>query len=356
MDRVLEFLSGAPVLLHSAAVLAMAVIVLGVLNRILQRNAGQSRRFRHQLTMLAATLVTVLAVILALPLDAETQGQLLGLYGILVSAAIALSASTLLGNAMAGIMLKTVRNFRSGDFVQVGDHFGRVTERGLFHTEIQTPDRDLTTLPNLFLATTPVKVLRSSGTVVSATCSLGYDIHHGRIEELLLAAAAKARLEDAFVQVLQLGDFSVTYKVAGLLKDVKSLLAARSRLRTAMLDVLHEGDVEIVSPSFRNVRNYDADETFIPDRPHLAAVPVQDAAPMDVVFDKAEEAESLATLEQRRQQIRKELKEVQQAVKDAVSEQAAERSRKRLAVLQARLEVIEQGIADRREGIEEDDG
>jgi len=37
----------------------------------------------------------------------------------------------------------------------VGDYFGRVTERGLFHVEIQTEDRDLATLPNMFLVSQP---------------------------------------------------------------------------------------------------------------------------------------------------------------------------------------------------------
>lgn len=357
MDRLEQFLSGTPPLLHGAVVIALAIIVLGVMNRVLLRggNAGEGRRFRHQLVMLAATLVALLVIILLLPLDTQTRGQLLGLFGILVSAAIALSSSTLLGNAMAGIMLKTVRNFRSGDFVRVGDHFGRVSERGLFHTEIQTPDRDLTTLPNLYLATTPVRVLRSSGTVVSATCSLGYDVHHAQAEELLLEATREAGLTEGFVQVLELGDFSVTYKVAGLLKDVKSVLGTRSRLRTAMLDALHEGGVEIVSPSFRNVRNYDESRNFIPQRPHLAAVPAQDAAPVDVIFDKAEEAASLATLEKRREKIAQELKEVRQAVRDAVSEQAADRSRRRAELLEARLEHIEQALAARREPDDEDD-
>ena len=49
-----------------------------------------------------------------------------------------------------------------------------------------------------------------------------------------------AELKDPFVQVLDLGDFSVTYRVAGLLEDTKRLLTFRSRLRVAMLDCLHK--------------------------------------------------------------------------------------------------------------------
>ena len=66
--------------------------------------------------------------------------------------------------------LRAVRNFRMGDFIRVAEHFGRVSERGLFHTEIQTENRDLTTLPNLFLVTHPVTTIRTSGTIVSTNC------------------------------------------------------------------------------------------------------------------------------------------------------------------------------------------
>jgi small-conductance mechanosensitive channel len=76
---------------------------------------------------------------------------------------------------------------------------GKCRGAGRFHTEIQTDERTLTTLPNLYLVTNPVTTLRSSGTVVSATVSLGYDVPRGRIEELLLEAARdqlEAELEE----------------------------------------------------------------------------------------------------------------------------------------------------------------
>ena len=44
-----------------------------------------------------------------------------------------LSSTTFIGNIMAGLMLRVVRSFRPGDFVHVGDYFGRVSEQSLFH-------------------------------------------------------------------------------------------------------------------------------------------------------------------------------------------------------------------------------
>ncbi len=240
-----RFLGDMSSLVWGFAVILVVALLLGALHRFLQRNPGH--RFRNQSTMFVAIIVGLLLIILLLPMSTQTRGQLLQLTGIVISAAIALSGGTFIANAMAGVMLKSVRNFRTGDWLEMEGVWGRVSDRGLFHTEVQTPDRDLTTLPNLLLATQAVKVVRASGTIVGATVSLGYDVHHNRCEKLLLEAANSLGLQDPFVQILDLGDYSVTYRVAGLLTETKQLIAFRSRLRAAILDSLHEGGVEIVS-------------------------------------------------------------------------------------------------------------
>ena len=45
----------------------------------------------------------------------------------------------------------------------------------LLHTEIQNEDRQLVTLPNLFLVTHPVTTVRPSGTIVAARVSTAAD-------------------------------------------------------------------------------------------------------------------------------------------------------------------------------------
>ncbi|MHC4565805.1 MAG: mechanosensitive ion channel domain-containing protein [Planctomycetota bacterium] len=157
---------------------------------------NEERRFSRRLIMLLLVVIGVVLILIVLPVTDETRSGLFKLFGLLVTAVIALSSTTFVANAMGGWMLRAVRSFRPGDFVRVGEHFGRVTARGLFHTEIQIEDRDLTTLPNLYLVSHPVTVVRASGTIVSATVSLGYDNPHSVIEPLLIAAAKRAKLED----------------------------------------------------------------------------------------------------------------------------------------------------------------
>ena len=109
-------------------------------------------KIRHQLIQTAAIVVAILFLILLMPIDTGLRDQLLRLYGLVISATIALSSTTLVGNMMAGVMLRVIGNCKPGNYITVGDYFGRISEMDLFHTEIQTEERDLTTLPNLALA------------------------------------------------------------------------------------------------------------------------------------------------------------------------------------------------------------
>jgi len=277
--------------------------------------------------------------------------------GIVLSAGIALSSTTFLGNMMAGLMLRAVRNFRLGDFIGVQEHFGRVSERGLFHTEIQTEERNLVTLPNLYLVTNPVTTVRSSGTIVAATVSLGYDVPRARIEERLLEAARNANLEDPFVTTQELGDFSVTYRIAGLLTEVKSLISARSRLRGAMLDSLHGGGIEIVSPIFQNQRKLEPEQVFIPKVAPKKAARVEEEAPVpeEILFDKAEQAEAEEAIERTIGSVSDEIKEVDAALKSAAEEEKPALERKRLQLEQERERLSATLEKEKEENSEEKD-
>jgi small-conductance mechanosensitive channel len=299
-------------------VVAATMLVLWIANWFLLRrrpHLGGEGRIPGQLILLMLTGIGIVLIVLTLPVGDISRGQLLALLGLALTAIIALSSTTFAANAMAGLMLRSVRSFRPGDFIRVGEQFGRVTERGLFHTEIQTEDRDLTTLPNLYLVSHPLTVVRSSGTIVSARLSLGYDISRARLEPLLLEAAQGAELHDPFVQVTALGDFSVTYRVAGFLPEVKHLLTTRSTLRKKVMDTLHGAGIEIVSPTYMNQRALKAGTVVIPAESDAPPRPDQEA-PEDLIFDKAEQAEELERLRAERDQIATEMKELKSWLND----------------------------------------
>ena len=339
-------LDGLVVALPAVITVGVVVLLLAGVRVILKRQAqGKTDTgFRQELTMFLLSLVGVVAVLLSLPVAPDTRAQLLSLFGLLLSAAIALSSTTFLGNMMAGLMLRAVRSFRTGDFLRVGEHFGRVTERGLLHTELQTEDSDLTTLPNLHLVTVPYSVIRAGGTIVTASVSLGYDVPRRRIEATLLEAAGDIELEKPFVHVTELGDFSVVYRVGGLLKEVKHLLSTRSRLRGRMLDRLHEKGIEIASPTLMSTRAFPTEQAFVPPPERVGAPEAtEEGALEEVAFEKADQAATVEELEARAQAIGGEIesaKEAKKKAKDQGEKKALAHEIKHLTLQQERLNLL----------------
>lgn len=294
-------------LLVSLAVVAGVLLIAK--SYFVRREAkfGTHNNFSRPIVMLTLSAFGLVAVIIALPLENGTKDQLLGLFGLVLTGIIGLSSTTFVANAMGGFMIRSIASFRSGDFVRVGDTFGRVSARGLFHTEIQTEDRDLTTLPNLYLVTNPVTVVRNSGTIISATVSLGYDVHQATVDTLLIEAARDLGLEDPFVRVMELGDFSVVYRVAGLLTEVKQMVSRRSQLHINVLNTLHNAGIEILSPNAMMQRPLKDGQQIMPSSNPLAAnVKGKDDVPEERIFDKAEEAETMERLVFQREQLAKE--------------------------------------------------
>lgn len=263
-----------------------------------QKSHGADIRYREQGTKLAFRLSGLLLAITTIPMDSELRGQLLSLVGLLMSAAIALSSTSVMGNLMAGFMLRTVNSFRAGDYIEFRNELGRVSQLGLLHVEFQNETSELVTVPNLLLVQEPYNVVRSSGTVVSAEVSLGYDVDRHDIEAALLKAILAAELEDGFVQIRNLGDFSVNYRASGWLKEAGLLISARSRLRGKMLDALHNAGIEIVSPTFMNQRPLPDGFKFIP-KPRARVIPEQDKSghAEGILFNKAEIASAVEQLQ-----------------------------------------------------------
>lgn len=291
VERLLRFVPS----LGAALVLLIALVVV---RRLLtgDESLQHARAFVRQVVVASIWVVGMLVVLLALPMHDETRGQIMGLLGILLSGAIALSSTAVLTNAISGLVIRGQGAFKIGDFIRVGEHFGRVTEIGLIQSEIQTEDRNLTTFPNSYLVQNAVTTFRDEGTLVSAEVSLGFDIPQRRVKRILVRAADSCGLQEAFVQVRALGDFSVLYRVVALLDDTRKIITMRSKLREAMLDELHAADIEVVSPNFVNMRHVDetpviARRVWMPE-----GWSGETSSPEDVMFDKAKEAETLLKL------------------------------------------------------------
>ncbi len=295
-------------------VIVLTIVVVQIIRTILRKK--QAEPYYSQVANILVVLFGLFLVVLFLPISHEMRKQILSLIGVLLSAVIALSSTSLIGNAMAGVMLRVSKSYKPGDFIEVGATRGRVFNQGLFSTEVQIITRDTVSFPNMYLIQNPIRATSSDGSFISTAVSLGYDVPRMKIEESLIKAAETTGLEDPFVYVEKLMDHAVEYRVFGLLKETTRMLTLRSDLRKTVLDVLHQDGIEIVSPSFTNRREYDEKTSFIPpviqqESEELTSEPKVE----EIAFDKAEEAESIENLKENYNDLLKKKEELSEKVK-----------------------------------------
>lgn len=297
---------------------------------------GNEKKFKHHLLMFCFMLLGALGgIFLLATYNSEWGGIMAGLFGVVLSGILAFSSSTILANLAAGLLIRVNRPFKTGDFIRIGEHFGRVSERGLFETEIQTEHRELIALPNTFCINNPVTTIRPSGVIISVTLSLGYDVDHHRAVVLLKRAARKTGLEKPFVHIIELGDYSVSYRISGLLLDTKTMITARSMLSASVLDTFHLHGIEIMSPSFMNQRQLGKGDRSIPQTiSSFAYQSIQSDSLEEIAFDKVDKTERMQELKHR---LIQELEDLEDAKKESIE-------REELNVLEKKIELKQKGL------------
>ena len=332
-----------------------AVAVIFLAGIIVVRYIGRKKQispYSRQLISAALGTPGIVTAVLVLPVGAEIRAQILTLFGILISAVIALSSTNLMGNAMAGIMLRLSHSFRPGDFIEVEEKQGRVVQQGLFATEVQIITRDIVTLPNLYLIRQSIRVVNPEGSFISAPVSIGYDEQHEKVEEALLEAAGEQGLGDSFVYIEQLLDHAVVYRLYGYLEEYTRILTAKSDLKKAVLDSLHRNGIEVASPSLVIRRDISSKETIRPEEgaPRRSEGRSRDERIEEKSFDKAEDAADLEKMKEQYKQINREIDELKSS--DG-GEGAEAKDGDRIRELRRKAELLEKRIEERQKDREE---
>jgi small conductance mechanosensitive channel len=351
MEQIMELMRS---LLQPAGVVIILVVLLLLNSWIFRKikTAHPDGNITRRTIAFFLVLVTLVVFIMSLPIDRSLKGQILGFLGIIISAGIALSSTTVLGNLIAGFMNNSMNRFRNGDLITIGEFMGRVIKKGAFHTEIQLEDSNFMTIPHLFIATNPVKLTRKTNTVISTSVSLGYDISRTRIEDALKEAASATGLTDPYVYITNLGDYSVVYKIHGFLEDGSKFFSTSSLLNGKVMDTLHEAGIEIVSPSFMNQRRVD-EKQFIPeyhkDKPEAG----EETAPEDLIFDEAIKSEKIEKKKDLLKDLENKKDQMEEALKAAKDKNEKERIRSSISRIDELQSRIEQNIKEHTEKEEE---
>jgi small-conductance mechanosensitive channel len=344
MDQIWNILRS---FLEPTSVIIVLLILIGINNWFFKRihSINTNAHFAKNAISFFLILTGVLIFVLALPIEPGLKGQILTFLGIIISAGIALSSTTILGNLIAGIMNNSMKRFKNGDLIKIGEFQGRVIKKSIFHTEIQLEDSNFITIPNLYIANNPVKLTRQTNTVISTSVSLGYDIPRTRIQKALIDAALAAGLKNPYVYINQLGDFSVVYEIHGFLDDSGKFFSTRSLLNSEVMDKLHENGIEIPSPSFMNQRRID-DRVFIPDMNIKEKTVETPENPEQLVFDEAIKSEKTEQKKEALKEIENKIEKRKQAIKEATNSEEAEKHKKAVDRYEQLKEALEKSIKD----------
>ncbi|MDD3625887.1 MAG: mechanosensitive ion channel [bacterium] len=339
----------------SIIAIILVFILVFFINRILGEKftITKGRIAFKRVVKSTVVIIGIFFFVILLPLDREAKEQVFKLIGLIFTGILAFASTTFFSNLVSGLMIKMIKGYRVGDFIEYNNYLGRITEMDLLHVEIQTIERDLITIPNLLMIQNPIRTLRNSGTIICSTVTLGYDAPKTRIFNSMLKAAKKVGLENPWVAVVELGDYSVKYRVNGLLKDLDSLISSKSSLNSEVMDCLHEAGIEIVSPAFTNVRIYDTDKQFL-QKPELKPESKKsEEKPDEILFDKALEAEEMEKLKNDFDNYTSEIEKLKSEEKKSKEEKEKKSLQRQIEKLELRKEKIK-FVIERKEKEKED--
>ncbi len=211
-------------------------------------------------TRLTSLAIWLFALAMAYPyLPGANTDAFKGL-SVLIGLMVSLGASSVIGQAAAGLILTYTGTMRPGEFVRIGEHEGTVVDLGIFTTRIRTGLGEVLTLPNSMITTCVTKnysrTVKGSGYIVDTSVTIGYDTPWRQVSAMLLEAARRTDgiLDDPTPQVFQtaLSDFYPEYRL------VAQAIPSQPRPRAELLNMLHahiqdvfnEHAVQIMSPHY----------------------------------------------------------------------------------------------------------
>ena len=220
-DLITDFVARVPLLVLATVVLVIALLVIRVAMRLIDRGLNRERiDFAVQRlisNLLRVGLVTG-AVLLALSIAGVQVGAALAAIG-LVGLALAFALQNILENFVAGMLILIRKPFGRGDQIETNDYAGTVEDVDLRVTRLRVFDGELVLVPNADVFTHPIVNLTKLGPRrTRVLIGIDYRDDHDAALEVLRAAVAAApgvlAIPPPEVLVGELGDSSVDFEVA----------------------------------------------------------------------------------------------------------------------------------------------
>lgn len=205
-------------LVPAVIILIAGIFIIKGLLRVFDRAIAHSRLEASLHSVLHSVLKIVLWAILAIIIT-ETLGvnatSLVALLSV-VSLAISLAVQGALSNIAGGIQILSAHPYTVGDFVELGDVSGTVTEIGMVYTRITTGDNKVISIPNSTISTSKIINYTALGKRrVDLKFTASYDAAVSDVQDALREAADRVNTvfptPPVFARVSAYGDHTIEY-------------------------------------------------------------------------------------------------------------------------------------------------
>jgi small-conductance mechanosensitive channel len=209
---------------------------------------------------LTVTLVWIFAITIAYPYIPGSDSQAFKGISVFVGLMVSLGSAGLVNQVMSGLVVAYSRALKAGEFVQVGNTLGTVSEVNMLATKVITPKRETVTVPNAVLVSSPItnysRLADERGAIIGTKVTIGYDTPWRQVHAMLTLAAQRTSLvrQDPapFVMQRALSDFYPEYELIVHIDHPEQRGKALSELHAQIQDVFNEYGVQIMSPNFVN--------------------------------------------------------------------------------------------------------
>jgi small-conductance mechanosensitive channel len=190
--------------------------------------------------------------------------------GVFLGVVFSLGSSSVVANALSGVILTYMRALKVGDRVKTGETFGDVIEKTLLVTRVRTIFNEIVTVPNNVLLSGQIvnytTMAEQGRLILTARVTIGYDAPWPRVHEALLEAARRTPLVlgDPAPYILQtaLNDYNVGYDLNVFVREAQRSHFIQSDLHQNIQETFDEAGIEILSPMFNTVRQSVAGDTL----------------------------------------------------------------------------------------------
>jgi len=203
-------------------------------------------------------LVIVLAVVAAYPYIPGSHSEAFKGVSILLGLMLSLGSSSVISSIIAGYTLIYRRAFKVGDWIQVDETVGRVTDRRLLVTHLVSRKNEAIVLSNSQIINADIinftTMANTDGLILHTEVGIGYDVPWQKVEELLIDAAGRVEglLDEPppFVLEKSLDNYSVTYEINAYCREPARVPELYAQLHRSILTVFSEQGVAIMTPTF----------------------------------------------------------------------------------------------------------